>query len=235
LTLLLYAALGGSLFFLPFDLIEVHHYSPTAAGAALTPFAIILFALSRWAGGLITRYGARLPLVVGPAVAAAGFALFAVAGTGGSYWTTVFPAVVVLGVGMAIAVAPLTTTVMNAVDARRAGVASGVNNAVARTAGLLAVAVFGMIATHRFTRSFDGRLVAEHVPAAAREALRREPVRLADAKIPAGLDAEAAAAVHRAVAAAFTDGYREVMLLAAGLALAAALVAFLTIETLGDR
>ncbi len=123
LTLLLYAGLGGALFFLPFNLIRVQGYAPTAAGAAFVPFTVLLFVLSHWAGGLVTRYGSKLPLVVGPLIAATGFMLFALPDIGGSYWTTFFSAIVVLGAGMATTIASLTTTVLGAVEDRYAGIA----------------------------------------------------------------------------------------------------------------
>jgi len=146
-TFLLYAALGGSLYFVPFVLINVHHYTPTAAGAALLPFIAIMVAASRWSGGLVGRVGPRLPMLFGALLAGLGFVAYAVPGTDGSYWTTFFPAATILGLGGALFVAPLTTTVMNSVGVEHAGVASGINNAVARTAGLIGVAVLGIVAT----------------------------------------------------------------------------------------
>ncbi len=114
-TFFLYAALGGSMYFVPFVLINVHHYTPTAAGAALLPFIFIMVAASRWSGGLVSRIGSRTPLIAGAIVAGCGFLAYALPGTGGSYWTTFFPAATILGIGGALFVAPLTTTVMNAV------------------------------------------------------------------------------------------------------------------------
>lgn len=230
LTLLLYSALSGALFFFPFNLIQVQGYTATAAGASLLPFVLIMFLLSRWSGGLVVRYGAKLPLVIGPVTAAIGFALFAVPGIGGGYWTTFFPAVAVLGVGMAVSVAPLTTTVMGAVEVRRAGVASGINNAVSRTAGLLAVAVLGIFILNAFNSSLDRRLAALEIPPGAQQMLDEQRVKLAGAQVPAGTDDEMRADMEQAIDESFVAGFRLVMFIAAGLALASALSAFLMIE-----
>ena len=145
LTLLLYFALSGVLFFLPFELIRLHGYSATAAGAALLPFSLIMGTLSGVAGRLADRFGPRLSLTLGPLLAAAGFAAMALPEPGRSYWTGLGPAIVVVAVGMTVAVAPLTATVMGAVPAGREGLASGINNAVARVAGLLAVAIMSLV------------------------------------------------------------------------------------------
>jgi hypothetical protein len=230
LTLWLYAALGGALFFLPFDLIQVRGYTATGAGAALLPFVLSMFVLSRWSGGLVERYGARKPLVVGPSIAAAGFALFALPGLDGSYWTSVFPAMLVLGLGMAISVAPLTTTVMGAVDERHVGIASGINNAVARGAGLLAVAGMGLVMLGLFSRSLDARLEPLGLPPEVHRTLAGGRNQLAALKIPATLAQEQRDEVRAAIDRSFLTGFRGVMLTASVLALLAAASAWRMIE-----
>ena len=230
LTLWLYAALGGGIFYFPLNLIQVQGYSATAAGAALLPFILIMFVLSRWAGKLVDRCGSRLPLVVGPAIAACGFALFALPGIGGSFWLTFFPAVVVLGLGMTVTVAPLTTTVMNSIGAEHAGIASGVNNAVSRTAALLAIAVFGMVMAWTFDSSLSEKLTAIGASREVSTFLDGQRDKLAGASLPSNIDGASAAMIRRAIDESFVAGFRRVMLLSAGLALLSALAAWVLID-----
>ncbi|MFI5281271.1 MAG: MFS transporter, partial [Gemmatimonadales bacterium] len=187
-------------------------------GAALLPFIILLVLLSRWAGGLVTRVGARPTLVVGALVASAGFALFARPGVGGSYWTTFFPAVAVMGLGMAISVAPLTTTVMGAVAVERTGVASGINNAVSRVAGVLAVAGLGLVLTGVFNQGLDRRLATLDLAPAVRAEIEAQRPLLAAARIadPRG---------RAAISDSFVDGFRVVALIGGLLGLASAAAA----------
>jgi EmrB/QacA subfamily drug resistance transporter len=218
LTFLLYAPLGGILFFFPLDLIQIQHYSATKAGAAVLPMILVIFTLSRWSGGLVARYGARLPLTVGPLVAASGFALVLRQGIEGSYWSTLFPAVVTLGIGLAITVAPLTTAVMDSVPSSDAGVASGVNNAVSRIAALLAVAVYGLVLSAGFNRTLNRSLAKMQMSPAVRQNADRQRSNLAGAQID---DPQ----VKRAFDEAFISGYREVIWLSTALALLSALSA----------
>jgi EmrB/QacA subfamily drug resistance transporter len=230
LTLFLYAALAGTLFFVPLNLIQVQSYNPTKAGAALLPFILIMFLMSRWSGGLVKRYGSRLPLVVGPTIAAAGFALFVVPNVGGSYWKTFFPPMAVLGLGMAITVAPLTTTVMNSVKQSHAGIASGINNAVSRTAGLLAVAVLGVIMFQTFNACLDQRLYPINVPQQVRDELGAERIKLAAMQVPAGLNDDTKLAINQAIDECFISGFRRVTLIGAALAFGSSLIALVMLR-----
>ena len=230
LTFLLYAALGASLFFLPFNLIRVQGYTPTEAGAANLPLILLMFFLSRWSGGLVTRYGAKLPLIIGPLIAALGFALFAVPGIGGSYWTTYFPAVVVLGIGMSVSVAPLTTAVMGAVDPHYVGTASGVNNAVSRTAGLIAIAVFGIIVLAVFSSALASHLSALSFPAGVHQSIIEQQNKLVGIEIPAGVSGATLAAAQRAIAESFITSFRVIMLISSALAICSSLSSLLLIE-----
>jgi len=171
----------------PFLLIDVRHYAPSAAGAAFLPFIALQFTLARWSGGLIARYGARAPLVGGALVAGLGFLAFMVPGEGGSYWSTYFPAVVLLGIGGVFFVAPLTTTVFDAVSTDEAGIASGVNNAVARTAGLLAIAAFGILLSAVFAARFDAELGRARLSHQTIQVVHLQRGQLFAGAVPAGL------------------------------------------------
>ncbi len=230
LTLFLYSALGGVFYFVPFNLIQVQGYSPTATGAAFLPFILLMFFLSRWSGNLVNRYDAKLTLMVGSIIAAVGFILLAIPGIGGSYWITFFPAIVVLGFGMSVSVAPLTTTVMNSVRKRQVGVASGVNNAVSRTGGLLAIAIFNIFAFNAFNLNLDRRLAKLDMPSQVRQALAAERINLSAAKVPDNISNELTNAIEKAIALSYVDSFRLIMFIAAGLAVASAIVAFLTIN-----
>jgi EmrB/QacA subfamily drug resistance transporter len=223
LTFFLYAALSGALFYLPLNLIQVQGYSSTQAGAATVPIVVLIFLLSRWSGGLVSRYGARMPLVAGPLIVALGYALLARPGIGGSYWTTYFPAMVVLGLGMAVSVAPLTTVVLNSVAEGQTGAASGVNNAVSQVAGLLALALFAPIFFHVFSPSLTKRLYRAGVPTPVAQHVEEQRPKLGAIVTD---DRQARAAVE----GAFVAGFRVVTLLASGLALAASLSAAVTIR-----
>lgn len=205
LTLLLYFALGGAMFFLPYDLIRVQGFSATMAGAAMLPFAFVMGLFSGFAGKLADRFGARLSLSVGPILAGLGLALLALPGPGAGYVDGPLAGMTVMAVGMTLAVGPLTAAVMGAVPPGHTGIASGVNNAVARVAGLLAVALLGLILSAVFVARADSP--------DARDLLGR---------VMAGADLEAAAAD------AFHAAFRVVILTCAALAVLAGIIGGLT-------
>jgi EmrB/QacA subfamily drug resistance transporter len=230
LTLFLYAAIGIFFFLFPLNLIQVQGYSATAAGAAVLPLILLIFFLSRWSGGLVTRYGPRIPLIAGPVVVALGFALFAAPSVGEGYWKRFFPAIMVLGFGMAVSVAPLTTVVMNSVNRDHIGSASGINNAVARVAGVLAIAIFGIVMVKAFGSQLNHSLAHLSLSPAILVELHADEIKLAGLQVPGGLNPSTGTAIRESVKEAFVSGFRIVMLACAGLSLASAAVAWLTIQ-----
>jgi EmrB/QacA subfamily drug resistance transporter len=235
LTLLLYAAIGIFFFLFPLNLIQVQGYSPTAAGSAILPLIILMFLLSRWAGRLVDRYGAKGPLIIGPLMAAAGFALFAVPSIGNAYWKAFFPALVILGLGMTVTVAPLTTVVMNSVKEDRVGTASGINNAVARIAGVLAIAILGIVMVKAFSFWLDRSLAGLSLPSDVLHEVQASEISLAGLQVPAGLDPITNAAIKKSAGEAFVYGFRIVMSICVSLSLASAVVASLMIPRKHDR
>ena len=224
-TLFLYATVGIFFFLWPMDMIQVQRYSATAAGSAMLPMILLMFLLSRWSGGLIKDYGGRIPLMVGPMIVAVGFIMFAVL-QGGSYWATYFPASLVLGLGMAITVAPLTTVVMSSVDQQHAGTASGINNAVARVAGVLAIAVFGIVIVKVFDSHLEQKLSNLMLTPNIVQGIRSREVELAGLQLPQGLDANTIEATRRAISESFVSGFRVVLFCCAGLAMGSAAIAW---------
>jgi EmrB/QacA subfamily drug resistance transporter len=231
LTLFLYAAIGIFFFLLPLNFIQVQGYSTTATGAALLPFILLMFLLSSWSGGLVARYGPRRPLIIGPVIVALGFVLFSVPAIGGSYWKEFLPPVMILGFGMAVTVAPLTTAVMNSVDKDRAGAASGINNAVARVAGVLAVAVFGLVMVKTFGFRLNDSLSRIGLPFNIVRDIQANANKLAGVQVPADLDSATKTAINQSVKGAFVFGFRIVMWLCAALSLASTGIAWLLVRT----
>ncbi len=229
LTLFLYAAIGIFFFLFPLNLIQVQAYSATAAGAATLPLILMIFLLSRWSGGLVARYGPRVPLIIGPFIAAFGFVLFAVPSVGDGYWKAFFFAVIVLGFGMAITVAPLTTVVMNSVDEDRIGAASGINNAVARVAGVLAIAVLGIVMVNAFGARLDFKLANFSLPPSTLHEIQAGEIKLAGLQLPASLNPSTGAAIRESVREAFVFGFRLIMLICTGLSVASAAATWLLI------
>lgn len=226
LTFFLYSALGIFFFLFPLNLIQVHGYSATAAGAAALPLILLMSLLSPWSGGLVSKYGPRPPLIGGPLIAAAGFLLFAMPSLGGSYWVTFFPGFVVLGIGMAVSVAPLTTVVMGSVNQDRTGTASGINNAVARIAGVLAIAILGLAMIGAFSFHLNRSLQSLTVPPRATAELRSNEIRLAAVGIPAGLDSRTTNALQSVIYKAFVFGFRLMMLICVALSITSAAFAW---------
>ena len=233
LTLLLYAALAGAFFFLPFALIQVGGFSAELAGAAFLPFTLIMGALSRWSGGLLDHFGAKWPLVVGPTIAALGFGLLALPVGSGSYWQFLVP-ITILGLGMAVSVAPLRQ-VINAVPAHQTGVAAGINNSIASVASLLAVALLGALALGIYDHALDNNIETEPVSSEAKQAIqiaRGQFVTAPALSTVQGNDRKVAGIV---IKESLAESIQIIMLVCAGLALAGTASGVLLPSSPNDR
>jgi MFS family permease len=226
LTLFLYSAIGVFFFLFPMQLIRLNGYTTTQAGAAGLPMILLMFTLSRWAGGLVERFGGRLPLVIGPMLVALGFVLFAILPERNGYWLSIFPAFLVLGFGMSVTVAPLTTVVMNSVDASHTGAASGINNSVARVAGVLAVAVFGILMLGTFSKRLDLEVASLGLSPTAIAEVDSSKKELVEMQPPKGLESNQRKEFQNAVATAFRSGLHMVLFCCAALAVAAGMCAW---------
>ena len=229
-TLLMYAPLGGALFFLPFAMIQIFDYTVTGAGASFMPIIILLFLMSRWSGGLVDKYGAKLPLVVGNIIQALGYVLFALLGGGGNYFYTFFPGMFVLGLGLALCVAPLTTAVMNAVPTAFSGTASGINNAVSRVSGLVAIAVLGIIMLFLFSSGMDNGMHLSDIPQEVQEAFKGEYINLANAEMPIGISPEIEQKLNNLIKLSYVKSFNILMYIAAVLCLLSALIAWFMVR-----
>ena len=230
-TLLFYMSLTGSLYFVPFLMMQVHGYSAFVTGSVFLPFVAMALLLGRLSGYILARFGTKIPLVASSLAAALGYALFAVPGVEhGSYWTSFFPAMVVQGFGMALAITPLTTVALGSVEGEHSGLASGVNNAAARVAAPLAVAVLGVFIYGAFSANLDARLDSMNLPGQVHAEMEAAKAHLGAAKAPEGVNANTAAHIERAIKESFVAGFRTVMVVCVVLALASALAAALLVE-----
>ncbi len=234
MTLLLYGALSGVLFFLPFNLIQVQGWSATKAGAAFLPFTLIMGFGSTMAGDRIRKHNPRAMLTIGPLSAAAGFAALAIPGTDADYVTGFLPGILLIGVGMTLAVAPLTTVVMDSVAASETGIASGVNNTAARVAGVIAIASLTAIAVWRFGGALVSHLQAAGVPSPLVAELSGGASQLAELRPPHGTPEPVAAAVSAAVATAYVATFRLLTFLCSALAVASAVIAWFSMATASE-
>lgn len=229
MTLLLYAALNACLLLVPFLLIQVRGLSPTAAGAAFLPFTLVMGLGSRYAGRWLSGAHSGRWLALGSLVAGGGMAWMA-ALRSGVFALDVLPGMLLLGIGMTVAVPPLTTTVMNSVDAADAGAASGVNNAAARVAGLIGIALLGSLAVAGYQGRLARALDAVDLPAEVRRSILERSDELVAAPLPEALAPARTAAVEAARRGAFLDAFSTVLYLATGLAAAAGLVGLATVR-----
>ena len=234
MTLVLFTAVGGVMFFLPMTLIQSLGYSALQAGAAMVPSMLVMFVLSPQIGRFVDRFGPKLPLTIGPLLSAVSYVVFANT-TEAAYVDGMLVPIVLMGIGFGTWVTPLTSAFMSAAGDERAGVASGINNAVARLAQLLAIAILGLLAAMAFNAALDIRLLAAGVPSEAIESLADERIKLGAMRAPAAFPAELRDALSRAVAASFREAFACVAYASAGLCIAASAIGYWSVRRLPSR
>ncbi len=233
LTLLMYTALNVGLFFLPINLVQIQGYREVSAGLAILPFAILISVMSRFSGIFADKFGARKPLIAGPLVAGAGLFLLSFPGlTNGpsEYWGTFFPGILILGLGMGIVVAPLTATVMSTVPSGNTGIASGINNTMARIAGLAAIAVLGSFIIISFRNNLESRTENMNLTNKQKTELIKNSNDLADTKPPGGLTEETTREIITDIRHSFVSAFDLILYISVVLALLSAVTAFFTVE-----
>ncbi|TFH19535.1 MAG: DHA2 family efflux MFS transporter permease subunit [Bacteroidia bacterium] len=233
LTLFVYAALGGSMFFLPLNLIQIQGYSELQAGLALLPMIVLIAGISTFIGKYSDKMGARIPLIIGPIITSVGFFLFSTYGITsgpGAYWTSFFISFLLLGTGMGITVALLTTAVMGAVSEDHAGIASGINNTIARSAGVLAVALLGAMVLYTFTKSIEGGIEVMDISKDIKNEIVIESSNFAAARVPDGLSVEKKVLVKELLNDSFVGAFNRIVYVASLLTLLGGLMSIIFIR-----
>jgi MFS family permease len=233
LTFFLYAGLGAGMLFLSLNLVQVQGYDQLQSGLTFLPFTILMIFVARFAGSLADKYGPRLLLTIGPAIAGLGLLLLSfVKQTAGpsAYFTTFFPGILTLGLGMSFTVAPLTATVMGAVSPHFSGTASGVNNALSRISGVFANAIFGALAVLFFSGALQKELTQVPLNPALKQAVMQQAMELGNAKVPASLNGNDKEKVQTFYHNSFITAYQKIMRMAALLGFAGAVAAFVFIR-----
>lgn len=233
LTLFVYAALGGAMFFLPLNLIQIQGYSEISTGLAMLPMIILIATISPLMGEFVDRHGCKLPLTIGPIIAGIGFFMFSRIGITdgiGDYWSTFFVSFVLLGLGMGITVAPLTTAVMGAVSNDSVGIASGINNTVARAAGVLAVALMGAMVLFAFKADVIEGLETLNIQEEFKKEIVLESSKFSAAQAPEALTNENKDIINRLLKVAFVNSFNKAVYLASFLMLLGGIVTFFLID-----
>jgi EmrB/QacA subfamily drug resistance transporter len=224
-TLIVYSGLIGAFFFVTLFLQQTVGYSPLAAGFATTPISLILFALSPVFGRIATSTGPRVPMCVGPIVGGIGLLLITRIDANANYLTDVLPGVIVFGLGLSATVAPLTATALNSVAENRVGVASGINNAVSRVAGVLAIAIFGALIAGKFGSTVDGQVGSSNLSAQADRAISKAKDNPLQQPSTGRLPPAEAAEVESATVAGAEDGFHLAMMTAGTLMIVGGVIA----------